>query len=170
MKEHFKMMAAYNTWANRRIYDAAAGLSDEECGRDVGTFFRSMMGTLNHILVADRIWMKRFTGEGDAPTRLDAILHPDLSALRSAREKEDQRIASWIEGLEESTLAGSIAYTTVTNSQRVSQRLAPTLSHFFNHQTHHRGQAHMILSVLGKEPPSLDLAYFQRMPEGQDFA
>ena len=67
MKQHFMMFAAYNYWANGQIYDVAAELTDEEFGRDVGAFFGSMMGTLNHLLVADRIWMKRFTSEGEAP-------------------------------------------------------------------------------------------------------
>lgn len=73
MKQHFMMFAAYNQWANGRIYDAAAELDDEEFNRHTGAFFGSMMGTLNHLLTTDRIWMKRFTGEGDAPTTLDAI-------------------------------------------------------------------------------------------------
>ncbi|HEU4986776.1 MAG TPA: DinB family protein [Rhizobiaceae bacterium] len=170
MKEHFLMMAAYNKWANTRIYDAAAELTGEEYGRDVGAFFKSMMGTLNHILVADRIWMRRFTGEGDAPARLDTVLHPALPALRLLRETEDRRIIDWIEGLEQTALEGRITYTTATDMRRVSQRLAPALSHFFNHQTHHRGHAHMILSVLGKEPPSLDIIYFQRTPDGSRYS
>ncbi|TJW43297.1 MAG: DUF664 domain-containing protein, partial [Mesorhizobium sp.] len=74
MKQHFMMFAAYNQWANGRIYDAAADLDEEEFGRDVGAFFGSMMGTLNHLLAVDRVWMKRFTGEGDAPARTDTIL------------------------------------------------------------------------------------------------
>lgn len=84
MKQHFRMFAAYNQWANGRIYDAAADLDEEEFDRNVGVFFGSMMGTLNHLLAADRIWMKRFTGEGDAPARLDTILHravPGLSPM-----------------------------------------------------------------------------------------
>ncbi|TIP22086.1 MAG: damage-inducible protein DinB, partial [Mesorhizobium sp.] len=75
MKQHFMMFAAYNQWANTRIYDAAADLSEEELGRDVGAFFGSMLGTLNHLLVTDRVWMKRFTGEGDAPSNLATILY-----------------------------------------------------------------------------------------------
>ena len=75
MKKHFMMFAAYNQWANGRVYDAASLLSDEEYRCDTGAFFKSMMGTLNHIVAGDRIWMKRFTGEGEAPTTLDAIIH-----------------------------------------------------------------------------------------------
>lgn len=170
MKQHFSMMAAYNRWANSRIYEAAAGLTPEEFSRDVDAFFKSMAGTLNHLLVADRIWMKRFTGKGDAPKSLDAILHTALPSLKLAREAEDARIAEWVRGLDEAAFAGRFTYITATDMRTVSQRLAPALAHFFNHQTHHRGHAHMILSVLGKEPPSLDLVYFQRGEEGREYA
>ena len=75
----YKMFAGYNTWANERLYNASAKLSTEEYLADRGAFFKSIHGTLNHLLVADRIWMKRFTGQGDAPARLDVILHEDLT-------------------------------------------------------------------------------------------
>ncbi len=170
MKRHFMMFAAYNQWANERIYDAASELLDEEFNRDVGAFFGSMMGTLNHMLAADRIWMKRFTGEGDAPVSLDAVLHKGLPALRVAREAEDGRIVDWVESLTDQDLAGRFTYTTVTDMRTISQRLSPALGHFFNHQTHHRGQAHMILTVLGRPSVLLDLIYFQRTEEGRAFA
>ncbi|MER8633565.1 DinB family protein [Mesorhizobium opportunistum] len=170
MKQHFMMFAAYNQWANGRIYDAAADLDEEEFNRDVGAFFRSLMGTLNHLLAADRIWMKRFTGEGDAPTALDAILHRALPGLRAAREAEDRRIVDWVGGLSDKALSGRFTYMTVSDMRTVSQRLAPALDHVFNHQTHHRGQAHMILTVLGCPSVSLDLTHFQRTEEGRAFA
>lgn len=170
MKQHFRMFAAYNQWANGRIYDAAADLDEEEFDRNVGVFFGSMMGTLNHLLAADRIWMKRFTGEGDAPARLDTILHRALPGLRLAREAEDKRIIDWVAGLSDKALSGRFSYMTVSDMRTVSQRLAPTLDHFFNHQTHHRGQAHAILTVLGKPSLGLDLTMFQRSEEGRAFA
>lgn len=164
------MFAAYNAWANERVYDASAVLSAEEFERDVGAFFKSMRGTLNHLLVADRIWLKRFTGEGDAPAALDAMLFADFARLREARQAEDRRIVAWIGALSEKAFAGRFTYMTVTDMRTVSQRLAPALAHLFNHQTHHRGQAHTILTLLGKEAPSLDLIYFQRTEEGRAFA
>ncbi|MBZ9997170.1 DinB family protein [Mesorhizobium sp. BH1-1-4] len=170
MKQHFMMFAAYNQWANGRIYDAADDLNDEEFNRDVGAFFGSLMGTLNHLLAADRIWMKRFTGEGAAPTTLDAILHRALPVLRTAREAEDRRIIDWLGGLNDKALSGRFTYMTVSDMRTVSQRLAPALAHVFNHQTHHRGQAHMILTVLGRPSVPLDLAHFQRTEEGRAFA
>jgi uncharacterized damage-inducible protein DinB len=164
------MFAAYNSWANARVYDAAAALGDDEFLRDTGAFFKSLMGTLNHIMTGDRIWMKRFTGEGDAPASLDTILFADFSKLRAAREAEDRRIIKWIGGLSEKSFSGRFTYMTVTDMRTVSQRLAPALDHFFNHQTHHRGQAHMILTVLDRPSLQLDLIYFQRTEEGRAFA
>lgn len=170
MKQHFAMFAAYNRWANKRIYQAAAAVTDEEFRSDAGVFFKSLMGTLNHILVADRIWMKRFTGEGDAPTTLDAIVHQELDRLRIAREAEDARIIGWIASLTPQSFSGRFTYMTATDMRTISQRLAPALAHFFNHQTHHRGQAHAVLTALGQPSQVLDLVAFQRTEEGRAFA
>ena len=157
MKQHFAMMAAYNKWANALIYDAAAALSDEEYRRETGAFFHSMHGTLNHVLVADRIWLKRFTGEGDAPSQLDATLFAEPDKLKTARDAEDARIVAWIGSLDETALAGRFTYMTVTDMRTVSQRLAPALAHFFNHQTHHRGQAHALITACGEKTGDTDL-------------
>lgn len=162
MKEHYQTFAGYNAWANRRLYDAAAGLSDADYRADRGAFFKSMHGTLNHLLATDYIWMKRFTGEGEAPDRLDTIVHERVADLRTAREAEDRRIVRWIGGLDETRLAGTIRYRRVSSPEEFVQALMPALDHWFNHQTHHRGQAHMILTSLGKTAPELDLLYYQR--------
>jgi uncharacterized damage-inducible protein DinB len=156
------MMARYNAWCNERLYEVAAQLSDADYRADRGAFFKSVHGTLNHLLVADRIWMRRFTGEGEAPNRLDAILFEDFAELRAAREKEDERIVTYVDGLSEADLAGRFRYRTITNPTDIEQPLAPALMHFFNHQTHHRGQVHCLLTGLGHEAPSLDLLLFQR--------
>ena len=165
MKDHYTTFAGYNAWANRRLYDAAALLTDAEYRADQGAFFKSLHGTLNHLLTTDRIWMKRFTGEGDAPERLDAILHERLADLRTAREAEDRRIVSYIDGLDAEGLAGVIRYRRVSTPDEFVQKLMPALDHWFNHQTHHRGHAHMILTSLGKKAPELDLLYYQRLVE-----
>lgn len=169
MKQHFQMFAAYNQWANGLVYDAVAKLPDEDYRLDRGAPFKSLHGTLNHILVADRIWLKRFTGDGDAPSKLDTILYDDLSLLRVAREAEDARIRRWIDDLTDEDIHGRFTYTTVTDLRTISQRLAPALSHFFNHQTHHRGQASAILTGFGEEAPAMDLIYFQRTEGGRRF-
>jgi uncharacterized damage-inducible protein DinB len=162
MKPHFAMMAGYNAWCNERIYDVAAQLSDGDYRADRGAFFKSVHGTLNHLLVADRIWLKRFSGRGDAPNRLDAILFENLNDLRDARHKEDERIVAYIGSLSEADLGDRIRYKTITNPVEIEQPLAPALIHFFNHQTHHRGQVHCLLTGFGLEAPSLDLILFQR--------
>lgn len=170
MQQHFAMMAAYNRWANRQVYDSAAELDGEDLDRPTAAFFGSLMATLNHIMVADRIWMKRFTGQGEAPSRLDTVLHATLPDLRAARDAEDARIVAWVDGLDDAALAGRFTYLTATDMRTVSQRLAPALAHFFNHQTHHRGQCHMILTGFGRPSLALDLIYFQRTPEGRAYA
>lgn len=163
MLEHYRVFAGYNAWANRRLYDAAAALPDADYRADRGAFFKSMHGTLNHLLATDRIWMKRFTGEGDAPERLDVILHERLDELRAAREAEDRRIVAWIDGLDEARLGGVIRYRRVSTPDEFVQKLMPALNHWFNHQTHHRGQAHAILTGLGRIAPELDLLFYQRL-------
>ncbi|WP_083853852.1 DinB family protein [Sinorhizobium sp. CCBAU 05631] len=160
MLDHYRMFADYNRWANRLLYAAVAELSEAEYRQDTGAFFGSLHGTLNHLLVADRIWMKRFTKEGDAPTRLDAILHEDLSALTAAREAEDERIIAWIDSLDEARLGAHFTYSPISRPGEITQKVALALDHLFNHQTHHRGQAHAILTALGRPSLTLDLAFF----------
>ena len=162
MKTHFEMFSRYNAWANERLYDAAAKLSDADYRADRGAFFKSMHGTLNHLLVADRIWMHRFTGTEPTSGKLDAILYEDFSALREARRNEDARIVRFVDGLSIVDLDGNIRYRTITNPQDIEQPLAPALDHFFNHQTHHRGQAHGLLTAITGDAPSFDLIIFQR--------
>ena len=164
MKAHFSMFAAYNRWANERLYEAAGRVSDADYRADHGAFFGSLHGTLNHLVVADRIWMRRFTGEGPVHTKLNEIAHEDLRSLGTARRDEDERIIFYIEMLAESDIAGTFTYRSITNPADVTQPLGPALAHFFNHQTHHRGQAHCILTGIGGRDaaPSLDLVLFQR--------
>ena len=160
---HYRMFGHYNAWANSRLYDAAARLSNEQYRADRGAFFKSVHGSLNHLLVTDRIWMQRFTGEGEAPNRLDAILFETLDELRVARETEDRRIVDFVERLDEARIAGTIKYRRVSSPEQFEQQLAPALAHWFNHQTHHRGQIHALLTGLIGTAPELDLLFFQRL-------
>jgi uncharacterized damage-inducible protein DinB len=162
MRPLFEMLAGYNAWANRRLYDAAAALPDADYRADHGAFFGSVHGTLNHLLVGDRIWMHRFTGEGPSPTRLDAILHEDFATLRAAREVEDARIVAFVASLEPGDLDRTIRYRLISNPADIEQQLSPALVHFFNHQTHHRGQVHCLLTRITDAAPSLDLILYQR--------
>ena len=159
---HLRAMAAYNCWANRRLYDAAAALPDDDYRRPVGAFFSSLHGTLNHLLVTDRNWMARFEGTGESQHKLSAILFERLDDLRAAREREDERIINHVAGLSAADLGADFAYAT-TSGKPERQPRWEALVHFFNHQTHHRGQAHAILTRLGvAEPPPLDLLVMQR--------
>jgi uncharacterized damage-inducible protein DinB len=160
---HYRMFGHYNAWANHRLYDAVAQLSAEQYRADRGAFFKSVHGTLNHLLVTDRIWMQRFTGEGDAPDRLDAILFETFDELRAAREAEDRRIVDFVDGLDDGRIVGTIKYRRVSSPEEFEQQLAPALAHWFNHQTHHRGHVHALLTGLVGKAPELDLLYFQRL-------
>ena len=160
LKAHFDQLAAYNRWANRRVYADAATLLDETRKRAEGLFFSSLHGTLNHMLVADYIWMRRFTGVGPIPQRLNQILHEDFSDLRTAREAEDERILGFVTGADDYDRL--VEYQN-SSGKTFSQSLGSALTHFFNHQTHHRGQIHAGLTIAGiREPASLDLIVMQR--------
>lgn len=107
--------------------------------------------------------MQRFTGEGDAPDRLDAILFGTLAELRPAREAEDRRIIDFVDQLDDARIAGTIRYRRVSTPEVFEQPLGPALAHWFNHQTHHRGQVHALLTGLAGQAPELDLLIYQRL-------
>ena len=156
MTDPWAQYARYNRLANETLYEACAALSDEERRRDLGAFFRSVHGTLNHLLLGDRIWMTRFEGGVHPSTDLGAILHDDFGELRRARADMDRRIEAFFARLPVGFLTREVRY--VNNSGLdASDPLAVILPHFFNHQTHHRAQVHTLLSQLGRDPPVLDL-------------
>lgn len=168
MKDYFEQRAAYNRWANARLYQAALALSEDDYRRDVGAFFKSMHGTLNHLLMTDRLWMKRLTGEGDHPKELNAIIHEGRRELAVARADEDDRIVRAITGLDEAAFEELHPYRNTAGKPFEAKR-RDMLAHLFNHQTHHRGQAHTILSIItGQEPPVLDLLAMQRGAKAPD--
>jgi uncharacterized damage-inducible protein DinB len=148
----FRQLAAYNRWANARLYSAALDLSNQVSSSH-RRLVRSLHGTLNHLLLTDRLWLRRPTGEGEHPNRLDAILYEDRAELTRARIAEDDRLIAVVERYDEAALASLHSYKT-TSGMPQSQVLSDILLHLFNHQTHHRGQAHACLSILtGEEPP-----------------
>lgn len=159
--DQFRTFAAYNSWANARLYDACAALPDEEYRRPRGAFFGSLHGTLNHLLVADRIWLGRIEGVDPGVAKLDTILYDDLAALRAAREGVDARIVALIDGLDPARLAGDLHYATTSGAPQRTP-FALVLAHLFNHQTHHRGQASDLLAQATGDVPVLDLIYFLR--------
>ena len=161
MQHYYQTLARYNLWANQRLYQAVGMLSEAQYRQDYGAFFHSIQGTLNHILVGDRIWLYRITGEGNCPSNLDTILYADLDDLRTARALEDERIVGIVSALDEQRLSNSLNYCNL-KGDRFEQPLMLVLGHLFNHQTHHRAQVGTLLTQLGSEAPVLDLIYLLR--------
>lgn len=153
---HFRTLAVYNKLANRRLYEACDRLSDSGRKKSRKAFFGSIHGTLNHIMVGDLIWMARFSGKEAPSTNLDAILYEDFEELWSARLQEDARIEAFAAGVDEEFLGGTVRYVNNEN-KAVEDPTDLLLAHFFNHQTHHRGQIHDMLTQTGVDPPVLDL-------------
>jgi uncharacterized damage-inducible protein DinB len=152
-------MAAYNRWMNDRLYECCAKLPDEERKRDAGAFFESIHGTLNHLLMGDRIWLGRFLGKPFAVKSLDQELYADFARLRAERAVTDEAITDWVSSLSEEDLRGELSYVSVVNPQRVRYALWLAVAHFFNHQTHHRGQLTTLLSQRGIDPGVTDLIW-----------
>jgi uncharacterized damage-inducible protein DinB len=161
--DYARLMARYNRWMNGRIYAAAARLSDAERRRDLGAFFKSLHGTLNHILLGDRVWLGRFGGAPFVPRALDQELCADFAELQRERSATDDAIDALAAGLTETRLAGPLTYHGFLNPGAVTVPFALALAHLFNHQTHHRGQATTLLMQLGVDPGVTDLV---AMPAG----
>ncbi len=173
---HFKTMAQYNTWMNRSIYDTCAALSDEERKRDRRAFFGSIHRTLNHLLLTDRVQMGRFLGAERARSldehgrpieirSLDQELYADFAMLRREREKTDAMIESWTASNEMTSefLAREMAYDAMSAPGRDRVPMWIAVTHFFNHQTHYRGQITTLLSQLGRDPGVTDLMALYRV-------
>ena len=166
--DQFKLFADYNRLMNQRIVETAGRLTDEQLRSDRGAFFKSVLGTLNHILVGDIIWLKRFQAhpaheqalayldELDQPESLDALLYHDLAGLKAAREKLDEIIIDWINGLSENDLGDYLAYSNVAGKPQ-RKPVESLISHLFLHQIHHRGQATTLISQSGVDFGETDI-------------
>ena len=153
---HFQMLAGYNRRANERLFAKCAQLDDVEYRKRRAGSFGSIHGLLNHILLGDRRWMGLFeSGERLTPP-LNQILYDDFPELRSARVREDLRIEAFFAALDAAFWNRSFAYTNNQGKDYV-ETAHVACSHLFNHQTHHRGQVHVMLSQTPVPPPSLDL-------------
>lgn len=154
--EHFQMLARYNSLANHKLYQVCSQLSDAERKQNRPAFFKSIHGTLNHILVGDRIWLTRFAGKQKPSTMLDAILYENFDELWTARRVEDDRIEAFVANLTAEFLHGTIEY--VNNAGKTcTDPVNLLVAHLFNHQTHHRGQIHDMVTQTTIAPPSLDM-------------
>ena len=158
---HFLQLARYNVWATARLLDAVAALNDEEYRRDVGLFFKSIHGTLNHLLVGEhRVWYPRFA-RGESPQKSDGVTldmeaEADrdrlAQALKGGAANWEHLIASW----PAERFHGTLDYRTM-KGEAASLPFAATLVHVFNHGTHHRGQMTAALTAMGRAAPELDL-------------
>ena len=154
-----QMMAAYNAEMNRRLLAAAARLSDAARREPRGAFFGSLHGTLSHLLWGDMQWMSRFDGgpKPSAALKDSPAMEPDFAALAAARTAMDARIAAWAEGITPEWLAGDLTWYSGAAGREMSRPLGMLVTHFFNHQTHHRGQAHALLTAAGEDTGDTDL-------------
>ncbi len=166
--KQFKLLADYNQLMNSRLYDATALLPDKKINENKGAFFKSLLGTLNHIMVGDIIWLKRFSNVPSnqqslryfsslqKPTSLDAILFDNFNELRQEREKMDNLIIQWINSLSDKDFEAKVEYR---NMKGLSFRkeYSSLIHHLFLHQVHHRGQATTLLSQFGVEFGDTDL-------------
>ena len=157
---HFTQLARYNVWATARVLESVAAVPDDAYRRDVGLFFKSIHGTLNHLLVGEHLlWFRRFD-EGISPKlALDAEVEVDRIVLAERLQAGAACWAPLIASWPEQRFAGTLDYTTMRGTA-ASLPFAATLAHVFNHGTHHRGQITAALTVLGEPCPELDLVYF----------
>ena len=160
---HFNILAGYNAWANERLYSSVGKIGEDAYRKNCGAFFGSIEATLNHLLVTDRIWRHRLNVLPETGYRLDQILFDsDFLGLEMARREEDKKIVDFIMGLSETDLAGIVSYRRASTTELKQQVIWSALGHWFNHQTHHRGQVHAMLTRLSQEAPELDLLIYQR--------
>jgi uncharacterized damage-inducible protein DinB len=174
LEAQYQALARYNRFMNERLYELAATLSDEERRRDMGAFFGSIAGTLNHLLLADRVWLQRFTGDTERFVSRDAAgrviqvqslrqeLYGDFEALRRERTATDGDIEAFVADLTPERLEGNLRYRGLVRPEPFEHPLWWAVGHFFNHQTHHRGQVTTLLMQLGRDPGVTDLIWLLR--------
>ena len=158
-RAYVQRMARYNRWQNANLYGVADGLGEDERRRERGAFFGSIHKTLSHLLWADQVWMSRFA---DLPRPQAGIpesvsLFPDWEDLKAERDGFDRKIIDWADGVEQSWLdADQTFYSGATKREWTRPRWV-LVTHMFNHQTHHRGQTHSLLTQAGGKPHDTDL-------------
>jgi uncharacterized damage-inducible protein DinB len=161
----FPAMARYNRWMNERLYACCEKLSDAERKRDRGAFFRSIHGTLNHLLLGDRLWLSRFLAREFRFKTLADELYADFAELARERVDTDAEILDWVETLDEKRLAAPLVFHSVVRNRNQRYPLWFLVQNFFNHQTHHRGQVTTLLMQAGVDPGGTDLLWLPGMEE-----
>jgi uncharacterized damage-inducible protein DinB len=157
--DYVRTVAAYNTEMNRRLYAAAANLTDAQRTADRGAFWKSIHGTLAHLYWGDSQWMSRFDGwvKPDVPIKQSAGMIEDFAALRARRVKADADIEAWAGRVDSAWLAGDLVWFSSAAQCEMRQARGKLVTHFFNHQTHHRGQVHAMLTACGQDAGDTDL-------------
>ena len=160
-RDWVRMMAAYNSEMNRRLYAAAEQVPEADRRADRGAFFGSLHGTLSHIVWGDHAWMARFAGWERFPVGIPESPHlfETWDALKAARSTADGRIEAWAAAVDESWLRGPLTWFSAGAGKDLTKPAWVTVAHFFNHQTHHRGQAHCLLTQAGVKPADTDLPW-----------
>jgi uncharacterized damage-inducible protein DinB len=158
---YVQRMARYNRWQNENLYGAADRLSDTARRQERGAFFGSIHKTLSHLLWADRIWMSRFTGMPRPPGGIpeSVSLYPDWENLKAERTAFDATILDWADGIDPAWLAADHTYYSGAMKREVTMPRWVLITHMFNHQTHHRGQVHCLLTQAGGKPSDTDLPF-----------
>ena len=158
-KNDLLTLAEYNIWATNRLIQSLESISDDDFYKDVGLYFKSIAGTLNHLLLGEHyLWYPRFK-EGISPQIvLDTIIHTEKAALMSELQLKAINWISFINQMDEEMLSENLTYKRVSG-QELTLPYTKTLMHVFNHGTHHRGQITAALTILGYECPELDLVY-----------
>jgi uncharacterized damage-inducible protein DinB len=167
LRDQFRRLARYNRWANVRLFGAVRQLSAEDFRAPRCGFFGSLSGTLNHLYVGDRCWLARFEGTPIPHQRLDEVPHPLFDHLWEARRVEDHRILRLMDEASEKWLGSELRYKSMANGQDLALPMDLAVLHFFNHQTHHRAQAHTMLSGTDVLPPPLDISFFHGEDPGR---
>ncbi|AUX25791.1 diguanylate cyclase [Sorangium cellulosum] len=159
--DYVTLMAEYNAWMNRRMFEVCAGLSDDERKRDRGAFFGSIHGTLNHLMWADRAYLIRLGLLGSDLTigRPGDVLFDDFEAMRAERERFDDLLLGWARDLEEGALSGTYALRSAVYRRARRIPMFVLIVQMFNHQTHHRGQITTLLSQAGLDIGSTDIPW-----------
>lgn len=158
-KDHYQLMARYNRWMNEKLYAVCAQIPDADRKRDMGAFFKSIHGTLNHLLFGDRAWLGRFIAQPYTGVAPDAELYADFDELRAARAAMDRRLIEWAGTLTPEWLAAPFTYTSVVDHKTRTLPAWTLVSHLFNHQTHHRGQLTTLIMQLGIDPGITDIPW-----------
>lgn len=156
-------MAHYNHWMNERLYDVCAGLTDADRRRDLGAFFGSVHGTLDHLLWADQVWLGRFTGRPRPAAGPGEILHEAFDDLRRVRADVDAEILAWAEAVDPGWLAATLSWTSGADGATRTRPAWALVVHLFNHQAHHRGQLTTLLTQLGCDYGITDLPWMPGM-------